>query len=262
MQFPGGFKPPHGIVFDAAFGDNLDDLAALTLLMGLDAKNECRAISLSTTKENLGSAGLFEVFQKLYGGRPVAVGMAVNGHGKATTPILDAALAGQTVSVQSVLDTAEPHGNIRNALTGQPDGNVSIIATGPMDNLQALLHLYKAKPWIESKVKALYLAGGATKAPEGWPGKVVVVPQIDAELMPGADALVPGFSWNEKHPFAQALKVGGAKYSTGAVAAVLAAVRPNAFSLDKMNVEEARKVLTEVLPAKPAPRMRPGRPPV
>ena len=263
MQFPGGFRPPHGIVFDAAFGDTLDDFAALTLLLLLDSKNECRAISLATTKENLVSAGILEIYQRLYGVRPMPVGMAVAGQGKSSTPLLDAAASGQTLNVHSVLDTAEPHGNIRNALTGQPDGNVTIISTGPSDNLAALLHLYKAKPWIESKVKALYLAGPDAKPIDGWPGKVVIVPPIDATLMPPPDALLPGFTWNEKHPFAQALKAGPPQYTSGAVAAVLAAVRPAAFPApNAINPEEARKVLTELLPAKPAPRMRPGRPPV
>jgi hypothetical protein len=200
MQAPGAMRPPLGVHFDAPFGDNLDDLLALSLLYSLDNRNECRVIGLSTSKDCLTSAGLYEVYQKLYGSRPTAIGMA-GGKGRTEAgPLLKVASEGQAITVKSVLDTAEPHGLIRNLLTAQHDGNAVIIATGPTDNLRDLLRLETARPVVAAKVRTLYLVGAEAKPVVDWPSPVVVVEApVGLSYRPKA----ADFAWNEKHPAAQ-----------------------------------------------------------
>lgn len=236
---------PMGVVFDAPFGDSLDDLLALSLLYVLDTRNECRVAAMTTTKPNLGSAGLYEVYQKLYGGRPMAIGMCTSGQGKETGALLAAAVEGQAISVKSEIDTAEPHGLIRNVLQAYHDGNAAILSTGPGGNLKDLLALPTALPVVKSKVKVLY----AADAPTNWPTPVVkVTEEMGAGLSykPKAE----DFAWAEKHPVALALaKEPNAKLNRAAMVTVLKVVRGAEFQ-----VTDA--VLQELLGAKPAPRQR------
>ena len=250
MQAPGGMRPPLGVLFDAPFGDTLDDLVALSLLYNLDSKNECRVACMTTAKDNLLSAGLYEVYQKLYGGRPTAIGMATGKVRGETSGVLKAAMEGQTTGVRSVLDTAEPHGLMRNLLTAYHDGNAVIICTGPTDHLKELLRLPTARPVVAAKVKMLYLAGEKQEPVADWPSPVTV---IGSEQTKGLTyrPKVEDFAWTEKHPVAQALKANpSATLNLAGAVAVLQAVRGK-------DVAGVDALLAELVGAKPAPRQRP-----
>lgn len=239
---------PMGVIFDAPFGDTLDDLVALSLLFNLDSKNECRVACLSTSKENLASAGLYEVFQKIYGGRPIAIGMATSGARKETGDVLKAAMEGQTTGIKSVIDTAEPHGLMRNHLVAYHDANVTVMCTGPTDNVRDLVKLPTAMPAIQAKAKMLYLTGAKEVA--GWPGPVTVVGEESVKglsFRPKAEQ----FEWNEKHPVAQVMKaMPDVALNLAPAVAVLKAVRGN-------DVAVTDALLAELVTGKPAPRQRP-----
>ncbi len=249
MQNAPGMRPPMGVVFDAAFGDNLDDLLALSLLYQLDNRNECRVAALTTSKHNVASAALFEVYQKLYGARPTANGMATGSWGANTGPLLKAASAGQETTVHSVLDTAEPPNLIRNYLQAYHDGNATIICTGPTDNLRDLLALRGAKPIVAAKVKTLWLVGTDPKAIEAWPTPVeLVTPEMAKPFQhrPSAE----DFAWDEKHPARLALLAQPqAELNRAAMLAVLWAVRGK-------GVENVDNLFRELTAAKPIPRQR------
>lgn len=248
-----------GVLFDAAFGDTLDDLLSLCLLYGLDNKNECRVASLSTSKDCVGSAGLLDVIHKIYGGRPAPIGMETGRVRADESSLLKAALEGQPVVVKSVIDTAEPHNLMRNALTAQYDGTATLICTGPTDNLAALLKLPGAKPVVAAKVKMLYLVGEDPKPVADWPTPVTLVTAamaLELTYLPKA----ADFVWNEKHPLAQALAVaGGAKVNRAGMLAVLLAVRGKDFQLPLAagQAAAADKLCAELVVAKPIPRQRP-----
>ena len=72
MQFPGQGKPPVGIIFDSDMGNRIDTALAMSLLYGLDGKNEARVVSISVSKSTLKSAALCEAIGRFYAG-------AVNG---------------------------------------------------------------------------------------------------------------------------------------------------------------------------------------
>ena len=258
MQAPGGMRQPLGVVFDAAFGDSLDDLLALSLLFNVDSRNECRVIALTTSKQNLASAGLYEVYQKLYGGRPTPIGMATGKQRVETGTVLRAAMEGQSTTVKSVLDTAEPHGLIRNALTAQIDGNAVIICTGATDNLRDLLTLQTARPVVAAKVKMLYLVGEDPKPIEGWPTPMqLVATSMARELkyVPKAE----DFNWSEKHPAGLAMAaMSGAKLNRAAMLAVWHVVRGKDAALPLADGQAAviDAFLQEMVAGKPQPRQR------
>lgn len=241
--------PPMGVIFDSAFGDTLDDLLTLSLLYSLDKRGECRVVGLTTSKHCLDSARLLEVMQKLYGGRPTAIGMATNGQGKEAGALLKAALAGQTPSIKSEVDTAEPHNLMRNLLEGYHDGNAVIVSTGAGGNLRDLLQLPKALPVVKAKVRTLYLAGDKAEKPEGWPGAVEVIREADVAGLRYSPKAAD-FAWNELHPvrLALAAQPGGAWSRTGLVAALRA--------VKKGKVEDVDAALSELVAAQPT-RMAP-----
>jgi len=242
-------RPPTGVLFDAPFGDNLDDLVALSLLYNLDSKNECRVASMSTTKDNLLSAGLFEVYQKMYGGRPAAIGMMTGKVRPETSKILAAAMEGQTVLIKSVLDTSEPHALMRNQLTAFHDGNAVIICTGTTENLRSLLKLHTARPVVAAKVKMLYLVGDAATPVEDWPSPITKIGANEAKGLTYRPK-VDDFSWNEMHPVALALKADPqASLNLAASVAVLQAVRGK-------EVTGFDALFAELVGAKPQPRQR------
>lgn len=259
MQSPGPGRPSIGVVFDAAFGDTLDDLLALSLLYALDNRNECRVVSLSTTKDNLHSAALLEVFNKLYGGRPFPIAMALAKQRGEESPMLKAAIANQTLTIKSVLDTAEPSGQIRNTLTAQQDGNAIGICVGPTDNFRDLLRLPTARPVIAAKLKTLYIVGEDPQPIPDWPTATVLVPYRLASAFRW-QPVAADFAWNEIHPCAQALTaMPQTKINHAAMLAVLHAIRSKDCPLPVPGEQQAmiEKIFAELVVAKPIPRQRP-----
>lgn len=258
MQFPGPGRPSLGVVFDAAFGETLDDLLALSLLYALDNRNECRVVSLSTSKDNLHSAELLEVFNKLFGGRPFPIGMALGKQRGEEGPVLKAAIANQTPTIKSVLDTAEPSGQIRNTLTAQQDGNAIGICVGPTDNFRDLLRLPTARPVIAAKLKTLYIVGEDPQPIPDWPTATVLVPFRLASALRWHPA--PADFANETHPCAQALAAEPhTKINHAGMLAVLHAIRSKDCALP-VQVEQhvaIEKIFAELTVAKPIPRQRP-----
>lgn len=266
MQFGPFGKPSLGVCFDAAFGEKIEDLVALALLFALDNRNECRVVCLSTTLENLDSAGLLNAFNRVYGGRPMPIGMPYEQKPVPTPPLLKAAVEGLETGVTSFKDTAEPHNLIRNALTAQHDGNCALLSFGPQKNLHDLLHLYAAKPWVQSKLQ--FLMQAKPDVPKDWPTPTNAPTAADAEgltlsLKPEAFAW-ENSPWTDKHPLAKALALNGAQALNPLPAlAVLATVRPKDFRLPLSSEKkaEAKKVIEELVPAKPIPRAPRRRPP-
>ena len=70
MQFQPQGKPSVGIVFDADFGNTIDDALALAMLYGFQGKNEARVLSVSTTKSSLNAAIFADVLVRFYTGEP------------------------------------------------------------------------------------------------------------------------------------------------------------------------------------------------
>src|SRR5215472_691810 len=164
MQFRGQGPATLGIVFDSDIGETIDTALALSMLYGLQSKNEARVIALSVSKPCLKAAACCEAIARFYGGEPspfvppLSIGMAETGPAPAETPIIAAVTAKFPGTIKKLNDTADPAALIRNALTGQTDQNAAIVLSGPATNLARVLDLPGAKELIAQKVKLLAIA--------------------------------------------------------------------------------------------------------
>jgi hypothetical protein len=195
MQFPMDEKPALGIAFDSDLGNSIDDVLALGLLYGFDARKppEARLISLSVTKSNLKAAGFCEAVDRFYTqitnreiperfrrNNPPAIGLALDGKMAEDTPLLTGTLSkrneeGQLLyphEIEKATDTAVAAALIRNAFTAQHDQNAAAVLTGPATSLAQTLELHGAKEIITAKARMLVVAAGAY--PDGPPEANVV----------------------------------------------------------------------------------------
>ncbi len=242
MQFPfGAGKPSLGVLFDGDIGNRVDTMLALALLYGLDGKNECRAIVVTTSKPNLKSAAVCDALAKFYaaGGfvRALAVGMPETGPGAESTPILDAVASKHPHGIKQLNDTADVAAVLRNALTAQYDANGAMVVAGPLTNAASLVSLAGAREWIEKKCRALVFTDHVKADPIGakvvlsrWPGQIVYVPaNVSADIKYPAASIETDYAYAaDKHPIVDAYKAHKPMpydAPTDDMAAVLYAVR-------------------------------------
>ena len=258
-------RPPVGVIFDCDMGNSVDDAIALSVLYGLDGKDECRVVSISTSKPNLKSAAMCEVIGRFYSGavsgafaavgRSLPTGMAVKGALPEDTKILDAVLGkmggdGKPVyqhGITKMVDTAEAEALIRNAFTSQYDQNCVVVLVGPATNFDKMLSLPRVKDLILAKVRTLVVMGGrypsggpeynikldiaaAKKLFAEWPGEIIASGEELGEqiLFPG-ESIESKFAWAANHPMVDAYRAAEPMpYNAKCwdVTAVLQAVRP------------------------------------
>ncbi len=230
-------KPPLGVVYDADFGNTVDGALALTVLFGLQVKNESRVISVTTSKPSLNSATFADILVRFYTGEPGGffpaqpIGMATSGKGAEDTPLVTSVLAKEYGrGIKKLNDTADPVATIRNAFSAQFDGNAAVVLAGPATNLVGLLALPASKELIARKAKVLVVAGAfgrdasaAKKVFAEWPTPIVVVPkEVGEAVMFPASAMEKELAWAPQHPIVDAWRAAGGKDTpTSAMAAAL-----------------------------------------
>lgn len=300
MQLKSPSTPALGVIFDSDMGSRAQTALALAVLYGLDGKNECRVVSVSSTRSSLLSAAFCEVVGRFYAGavsggfgsfaRTLPVGLAADGKIPGETPFLTAPLhrknqdgtATYAHGIEALVDTAEARALIRNACTAQHDQNAAVVLAGPSTNLIAALKLPGAAEIIAAKVRRLVcstpLAAKELDA-AGWPTPIVAVsPSAAAAVRFPLSAVEADFAWSSAHPVADYVRAqpDPAGTPTGELAAVLYAVRPNdkAFmlsepegkirqlTLDPAEKERLLAAYRELASAKPVPRVPRFRRPV
>jgi inosine-uridine nucleoside N-ribohydrolase len=259
-QFFGG-RQAAGAFFDTDFS-TIDDLLAVSLLYGLQNKNDCRVAVITMSRPNLAVAGFADAVERFYHGpagnfsQVPPIGMRTEGSAGEASPAFIAPFQrkkpdGTPVyhnQVRSVIDTGDPVTLIRNYLEAQRDQNAFFVLSGPASNLAAALAFPGVKPLIAAKIKYLVIAGGAF--PDGpaeahfkadipaaakifaeWP-----TPIVASGVEVGAALQFPGASIDKEfaqaapdHPVADAYRAYKAMpYNTPswAMAAALHATRP------------------------------------
>ena len=271
MQGRGTVKPPTGITFDSDLGNNIDSLLTLGFLQSASGKGEARVISVSISKACLKSAQVTEAITKFYAGPPPAggrgfgggvgvnpemIGLADNGKGTNSTPIMDAVLSKKAADgkpeypwlITSLLDTADPGLTMRNILLAQYDENAISVLDGPCTDMVGLMDLYGAKPQITAKVKFLVAAVGAypggaadpniksdiasaRKMFAEWPTPIIAVGREVGEALPyPAASIEKDFAWAPSHPIVdayRAFKTMPYDAPSSGLAAALYAVHPD-----------------------------------
>jgi len=172
-QFGQG-KPSAGAFFDTDFA-TIDSVLAVSLLFGLQAKNDCKVAILTMSRPNLAVAGFADAVQRFYHGpagtfsQLPPIGMTTAGSPGETSPAFVVPFEkkkpdGTPVyknEVKRVIETGDPNTLFRNYLEAQNDQNAFFVLSGPATNLAAALEFPGMRDLIKAKVKYLVLAGGA-----------------------------------------------------------------------------------------------------
>ena len=158
-QFGGG-KPSAGAFFDTDFS-TIDSLLGISLLYGLQGKNDCRVAIITMSRPNLEIAGFADAVERFYHGpagnfaQLPPIGMRTEGSPGETSPAFVAPfqkkkLDGTPVyknAVKTVIETGDPVTLIRNYLEAQQDQNAFFVLSGPATNLAAALELSLIHIW-------------------------------------------------------------------------------------------------------------------
>ena len=276
MQLTG--RPPSGVAFDCDLGTRAGTALAVELLLALDQRNECRVISMATTRSHLHSAAYLDAVYRFYFGsgpfvRPMPIGMSLNGP-KDPLPALEKALSRYDHQIERLSDTADPYAVLRNAFTTQFDGNGIALLCGPATNFARVLDLAGSPELIAQKCKYLVAAldparreadpASAERLLAAWPAPVVVCQTAET---------FPAESVPDQHP-SGLVEPRDAAIPALDCLAVLAAVRPaepyllysgqerrRSVQIDPAQRERAIAAMVELVNAKPQPRTAPPKRP-
>jgi hypothetical protein len=255
MQFGRGGKPAAGAFYDSDFA-TMDEVLAISLLHGLQGKNDCRVAIVTMSRPNLAVAGYLDALERFYRG-PAAVfaqvppiGMPTKGEAGETSKAFTAPFEvkdadGKPVyhnQVKRALETGDPLTLFRNYLQAQNDLNAFFVLAGPATNLAAAMEFRGMRDLLTSKLKYLVVSGGNSFGSDGaaakavlkdWPTPLVFAgPELGSALpFPGASITKEFPAQVPNHLAAEAYKsFRPMPYDTPswAMAAALHAARPNA----------------------------------
>ncbi len=211
-------KPPAGVFFDTDFL-TIDSVLAMSVLYGLQGKNDCRVAIVSMSRPNLAVAGFADAVERFYKGpagnfsQVPPIGMRTEGPAGDTSPAFTVPFEKKNADgaavyknqVKSEIDTGDPNTLFRNYLEAQYDQNAFWVLGGPATNLAAALAFPGMPELIATKIKYLVVSAGAfpNGAPDGrikadiaaarkvfaeWPTPIVACGrEVGAELLfPGA----------------------------------------------------------------------------
>ncbi|MEP6717425.1 MAG: nucleoside hydrolase [Terriglobia bacterium] len=268
-----------GVLFDSDMGVNADAALALAVLYG--APSKIKVVGVTVTNPDLTAAAYCDVVARFYvtGGKlnttPVhyhfPIGYAEAGSrdrqssgGGMLTKALEVKTAEGIpafgVNVQDLTDTGEVAVVIRNALTGQKDGEALMVAAGPASNLVRALALAGNRDLIAMKVRTLVLAAGdfsgSTADPRikadvpaarrlfaDWPGSIVVVPREAGAALPYPGASIANdFAWAPAHPVVEAYKAWKPMPYDAPSQAVLAALYATDPKNELLSVSEPGRI--------------------
>jgi hypothetical protein len=272
LQFLPAAPPPVGVLFDGAF-DCVGDLLALSLLYGLDGKDEMRVVAISVSRPDFGAAQFCDTVRRFYSskmaglGAPFPIGLP---EGKPKPlPVFETVMAktGENGArpykplLQKFNETADPATMLRNALTASHPKNSIMLTSGPLTALAGLLAIRSAKDLIAANVRYLVIAAGdfarnqpdphmaadvkaAQRVFDEWPTPIYACgAEMGCVRYPGA-SIEKDFAWSKAHPVADAYRAFqpmpyDAPAST--MAAALYAVRPSAgyFKLSEPGIFRA-----------------------
>jgi inosine-uridine nucleoside N-ribohydrolase len=177
MQFGRGGKPSAGAFFDSDFA-TVDSLLGLSILHGMQGKNDCRVAIVTMSRPNIAVAGLVDTVERFYRGpagnfsQVPPVGMRVTGNPGETPAAFTAPFSKKKADgtptylnrVPTVTETGDPNTLFRNYLNSQYDQNAFFVLAGPATNLAAALQFRGMRDLIAAKIKYLVVAGGAFPA--------------------------------------------------------------------------------------------------
>lgn len=294
---PQGFgqKPTAGVFFDTDFS-TIDSLLAVSLIHGLQGKDDCRMAIVTVSRPNLAVVSFADAVERFYRGpagnfsQVPPIGMITTGAAGETSPAYVVPFQKKKADgtpvypneVHSVIDTGDPNTLIRNYLEAQYDQNAFFVLGGPATNLANALAFPGMRELIAAKARYLVMVAGVF--PEGaaerkvlaeWPTPIVTVGREVGTSLP-----FPGASIDKEfaaavpdNPVADAYRAYHAMpydAPSWAMAAVLYAARPKEGYFQVSGSDSRRRQLVydpaqkdrilqaymELASAKPVRRMR------
>jgi inosine-uridine nucleoside N-ribohydrolase len=166
-------KPPAGGFFDSDFS-TIDSVLAMSVLYGLQGKNDCRVAIVSMSRPNLAVAGFADAVERFYKGpagnfsQVPPIGMRTEGSPGETSPAFTAPFEKKNAEgapiyknqVKSEIDTGDPNTLLRNYLEAQYDQNAFFVLGGPATNLAGALDFAGMPELIAAKIKYLVVSAG------------------------------------------------------------------------------------------------------
>lgn len=154
---PSKVEPPVKVIFDTDMCLDVDDVGAIALLHALENKGESKLLAVVFNEIHPSGAPAIDAINTWYGRGEIPIGIYKDSLYKPDkSPYLDALARFphdlETADAPSALDV------YRRTLRSQPDGSVTIISVGFLNNLNALLI---AEPkLVAKKVKVLVVMAG------------------------------------------------------------------------------------------------------
>lgn len=252
MQFGKG-KPSAGVFIDSDFR-NMDQALAVSLLYGLQGKNDCRVQVIAISRPDLKTTGYIDMVNRFYHGpsavfnqlQPIAM-PTVGKPGETPEPfvsVFDKKKADGSPAyrnqVKRVIETGDPNTLYRNYLEAQYDQNCLFVLAGPATNLASALEFRGMKDLIAAKAKYLVFAdyennskldpAAAKRVFAEWPTPIVAVGADVGAAIPFPGASIDNeFKQVEDNPVADAYRAWKglpAELPAPALAASLYAARP------------------------------------
>lgn len=135
---------PVKLIFDTDIGNDVDDALAMGLIHALQSRGQCELLAVTITKDQPLAAEFVDAINTFYGRGDIPIGMARSGVTPEEGKFLPLARVRDNGELRFPHDlegdkTPEATGLLRQVLSQQPDGSVSIVQVGFSTNLARLI---------------------------------------------------------------------------------------------------------------------------
>lgn len=165
---------PTPLIFDTDIGNDVDDVLALGLIHNLQKRGACDLLAVTITNDTPKAAAFVDAVNTFYGRGNIPIGVVKNGvRGSDGSFVkladaMDDGKARYPHDLKSGVDAPEATRVLRETLSKQPDGTVTMVQVGFSTNLARLLDSpadefspLSGRDLVRSKVKLLSLMAGA-----------------------------------------------------------------------------------------------------
>ncbi len=247
---------PVRLILDTDIGNDVDDALALAMIHSLENRGEVHLLAVTITKDNRFAAPFVNLVNTFYGRAGIPIGMVHHGKTPEDATMLrvpsekrDA--QGHLVYPHTLLDgsqAAEAVELLKQVLSQQPDGSVTIAQIGFSTNLNRLIETSDGMALVKSKVKLLSVMGGNFETPQpeynimtdasaakslfqNWPTPIIFSGfEVGLRITYSFESIQKDFGWTANHPVVDAynLYVGKPEdHPNWDSTAVLYAIRPD-----------------------------------
>jgi inosine-uridine nucleoside N-ribohydrolase len=221
-----GAGPPVRVIFDTDIGNDIDDALAFAMLHAFESRGEAKLLAVTITKDNRWAPVYADIINHFYGRPEIAIGAVKGGKTPEDSAYIRApserkAPDGKWLYPRRLKDGSEAPDAVkvlRDVLSRERDGAVTIVQVGFFTNLARLLESPGGRDLAARKVRLLVLMAGdfANARPEynvkvdlpasqrvfaDWPTPIVTSGfEIGSAIFYPAAAIENHFRYVDHHP--------------------------------------------------------------